>query len=102
MSLRRILPALLSVILLVSSGCADYDAEFKRVDDRIDEIENNRIPSIDKQLEKINASLPELERTDLEIKKMIESLDRPPMIFAKTSVRTRTAYPKFALNSKRL
>ena len=56
MSLRRILPALLSVILLVSSGCADYDAEFKRVDDRIDEIENNRIPSIDKQLEKINAS----------------------------------------------
>ena len=76
MSLRRILPALLSVILLVSSGCADYDAEFKRVDDRIDEIENNRIPSIDKQLEKINASLPELERTDLEIKKMIESLDK--------------------------
>lgn len=76
MSLRRILPALLSVILLVSSGCADYDAEFKCVDDRIDEIENNRIPSIDKQLEKLNASLPELERTDLEIKKMIESLDK--------------------------
>ena len=76
MSLRRILPALLSVILLVSSGCADYDAEFKRVDARIDEIENNRIPSIDKQLEKINASLLELERTDLEIKKMIESLDK--------------------------
>ena len=46
------------------------------MDDRIDEIENNRIPSIDKQLEKINASLPELERTDLEIKKMIESLDK--------------------------
>ena len=46
------------------------------MDDRIDEIENNRIPSIDKQLEKINASLLELERTDLEIKKMIESLDK--------------------------
>lgn len=76
MNIRRILPALLSVILLVSSGCADYDAEFKRVDDRIDEIESNRIPSIDKQLEKINASLPELERTDQEIKKMIESLDK--------------------------
>lgn len=76
MNIRRILPALLSVILLVSSGCADYDAEFKRVDDRIDEIENNRIPSIDKQLEKINASLPELERTDQEIKKMIESLNK--------------------------
>lgn len=76
MNIRRILPALLSVILLVSSGCADYDAEFKRVDDRIDEIESNRIPSIDKQLEKINVSLPELERTDQEIKKMIESLDK--------------------------
>lgn len=76
MNIGRILPALLSVILLVSSGCADYDAEFKRVDDRIDEIESNRIPSIDKQLEKINASLPELERTDQEIKKMIESLDK--------------------------
>lgn len=46
------------------------------MDDRIDEIESNRIPSIDKQLEKINASLPELERTDSEIKKMIESLDK--------------------------
>lgn len=76
MNIKRILPALLSVILLVSYGCADYDAEFKRVDDRIDEIESNRIPSIEKQLEKINASLPELERTDLEIKKMIESLDK--------------------------
>lgn len=76
MNIGRILPALLSVILLVSSGCADYEAEFKRVDDRIDEIESNRIPSIDKQLEKINASLPELERTDQEIKKMIESLDK--------------------------
>lgn len=76
MNIKRILPALLSVILLVSYGSADYDAEFKRVDDRIDEIESNRIPSIDKQLEKINASLPELERTDSEIKKMIESLDK--------------------------
>lgn len=38
MNIIRILPALLSLILLVSSGCADYDAEFKRVDDRIDEI----------------------------------------------------------------
>lgn len=76
MNIKRILPALLSVILLVSYGCADYDAEFKHVDDRIDEIESNRIPSIDKQLEKINASLPELERTDSEIKKMIESLDK--------------------------
>ena len=76
MNIKRILPALLSVILLVSYGCADYDAEFKRVDDRIDEIESNRIPSIDKQLEKINASLPELERTDSEIKKMIESYEK--------------------------
>ena len=42
MNIKRILPALLSVILLVSYGCADYDAEFKRVDDRIDEIESKR------------------------------------------------------------
>ena len=65
---------LLSLCLSVSFGCTDYSPDLDEVEKRLDGIEDNRIASIDKQIESINASLPRLEKADADLKKMIENL----------------------------
>lgn len=73
--LRRIcltVPVLLSLALSV--GCADYSPDIDEVHKRLDGIEDNQIASIDKQIEAINAAIPQLEKTDADLKKMIENL----------------------------
>ncbi len=65
---------LLSLCLSMSFGCTDYSPDLDEVEKRLDGIEDNRIASIDKQIESINASLPRLEKADADLKKMIENL----------------------------
>ena len=65
---------LLSLCLSVSFGCTDYSPDLDEVEKRLDGIEDNRIASIDKQLKAINAAIPQLEKTDADLKKMIENL----------------------------
>lgn len=65
---------LLSSCLLLSFGCADYSPDIDEVGKSLDGIEDDRIASIDKQIEAINASLPRLEKADADLKKMIESI----------------------------
>ena len=65
---------LLSLCLSVSFGCTDYSPDLDEVEKRLDGIEDNRIASIDKEIESINASLPRLEKADADLKKMIENL----------------------------
>ena len=65
---------LLSLCLSVSFGCTDYSPDLDEVEKRLDGIEDNRIASIDKQIESINASLPRLEKADADLKRMIENL----------------------------
>ena len=56
------------------AGCADYDTDINKINERLDGIEDNRIKTIDEQIEKINASLPELEKADKDLKDLIEAL----------------------------
>ena len=65
---------LLSLCLSVSFGCTDYSPDLDEVEKRLDGIEDNQIASIDKQLNAINAAIPQLEKTDSDLKKMIENL----------------------------
>ena len=65
---------LLSSCLLLSFGCADYSPDIDEVGKSLDGIEDDRIASIDKQIDAINASLPRLEKADADLKKMIENL----------------------------
>lgn len=65
---------LLSLCLSVSFGCTDYSPDLDEVEKRLDGIEDNRIASIYKQIESINASLPRLEKADADLKRMIENL----------------------------
>ncbi len=75
MNMKKYIAALFGAIALLASGCADYDSDIKNLEQRIDEIESNRIQSIESQIKSINASLPELEQTDKDLKGMITSLE---------------------------
>ena len=56
------------------AGCADYDTDINKINERLDGVEDNQIKTIDEQIEKINASLPELEKADKMMKDLIEAL----------------------------
>ena len=60
--------------LAFSVACTDYSSDIDDVHRRLDGIEDNQIASIDKQLKAINAAIPQLEKTDADLKKMIENL----------------------------
>ena len=70
--LTRIILAAIAGVWI--TGCADYDTDINGIDQQIDEIEDNRIKTIDQQIERINASLPELEKADQNLKGLIEAL----------------------------
>lgn len=73
--MKKYIAALFGAIALVASGCADYDSDIKNLDQKIDKIESDQITSIDQQIKKINASLPQLEKADKDLKDLITSLE---------------------------
>ncbi len=56
------------------AACTDYSSDIDDVHKRLDGIEDNQIASIDKQIKEINAAIPKLEKTDADLKKLIENL----------------------------
>lgn len=66
---------MLSAVSLLLVGCANYDSDINRIDEELDRIENTRIKSLSEQIDRINVSLPELQRTDKDLKDMIKSLE---------------------------
>ena len=72
---RRTGQAIAALLCLAfSAACTDYSSDIDDVHRRLDGIEDNQIASIDKQLKAINAAIPQLEKTDSDLKKMIENL----------------------------
>ncbi len=73
--MRKTLNKLLLVALagLCLASCSDGNG-VGNLENRIDEIENTRIKTISQQVESINASLPQLQQVDAELKTLIESL----------------------------
>ena len=73
--IRRTGRAIAALLCLAFSvACTDYSPDIDDVHRRLDGIEDNQIASIDKQIEAINAAIPQLEKTDADLKKMIENL----------------------------
>lgn len=63
-----------AVALLV--GCVDYTDDFNAIDERLDALELKDIPSIEEQIESINAQLTSLKATDEAIKEQISELEK--------------------------
>ncbi len=62
--------------LAFTVACTDYSSDINDLHGRLDEIESSRIASIDGQLKAINATIPQLEKTDADLKEMIENLQK--------------------------
>ena len=75
--IRRTGRAIAALLCLAFSvACTDYSPDIDDVHRRLDGIEDNQIASIDKQIEAINAAIPQLEKTDADLKGMIDNLQR--------------------------
>ncbi|MBQ3204536.1 MAG: leucine-rich repeat protein [Alistipes sp.] len=66
---------LVATVTAVLTSCKDYDSDIAEINNRIDVIEHSHIASIKQQVEAINKSIPELEKTSNELKNYIESLN---------------------------
>lgn len=60
--------------LALAIGCTDYSSKIDEVDKRLGAVENNQIASVGQQADAIGNTIPKLERTDADLKGMIESL----------------------------
>lgn len=67
--LLYIIPLLFGMAL---TSC--YDEDIEKINNRLDEIENSSIASLQQQIDAINASLPELENMDKELNDYITTL----------------------------
>ena len=70
---------LLFTVLALFIGCGeftDYADDFQAINDRIDKLEQNTIPTINEQIEAINLSLAALDATDKELKGYIDNLTK--------------------------
>ena len=91
--MKKYIAALFGAIALLASGCADYDSDIKYLEQRIDDIEGNRIKSIESQIQNISASLPRLEQADKDLKDMITALRVQPQVSASRWPTIRKAFP---------
>ncbi len=55
-------------------GCTDYSSKIDEVEKRLEAVENNQIASVVQQADAIGNTIPKLEKTDADLKGMIESL----------------------------
>ena len=72
--MKKLLFFFMSVVLLAS--CEDFSDEFGVINDRLDELEQVSIPSIEEQIESINSQLTSLKETDKSIKAKITELEK--------------------------
>ena len=74
--MKKILPIFAAICAAATLySCAkDYTGDINSINNRLDNIENVQIASLDEQVKAIQASIPELEKTDKELKEYIVSL----------------------------
>ena len=67
--------AITALLCLASTvACTDYSSDIDDVHRRLDGLEDNQIASIENQIKSINSTIPQLEKADADLKKLIENL----------------------------
>ena len=72
--------------LLMLSGCSEIEDRLDNLEQAVDEIRNTQIATLQEQVNAINATLPELEKTDKELKGYIENLQTTANNLQKSNV----------------
>ena len=73
-SLQKSAASAAIALMFLAPSCKRYDKDIQRLDGRIDRIENTQIKTLDQQVDAINKSLPQLQKTDEELKGYITKL----------------------------
>ncbi|MBO7285806.1 MAG: leucine-rich repeat protein, partial [Alistipes sp.] len=63
------------VAALLISGCSKINERIDNLDNRLEELEGTTLPSIDEQIESINASIADLKVVDTELHNFIKALE---------------------------
>ena len=74
--MKRIFKTFIVALCLTAVACTDYQVDIDELNDRVDGLEKTQIANISQQIKAINASLPQLENTDSELKTMISSMKK--------------------------
>ena len=64
----------LAVVAMILPSCKDYSGEFDTINNRLDKLEQESIPTIDEQISAINTTLGNLDAMDKELKGYIDNL----------------------------
>lgn len=65
----------LMTMLVLFTGCKDYDDDIAAIEDRLDKIEGTSLATIDQQIAAINGSLDDLKAVDAALQKLIDDLE---------------------------
>ena len=73
--MKKLLLAIAAVAMLLPS-CQKIEDEINALDNRVTELEGEKIPSIEQQIESINTSIADLEAVDITLKEQIAELEK--------------------------
>ena len=67
---------ILAVVAMMLPSCQKIEDAINALDNRVTELEGEKIPSIEQQIESINTSIADLEAVDIALKEQIEELEK--------------------------
>ena len=73
--MKKLLLLIAAVAMLLPS-CQKIEDAINALDNRVTELEGEKIPSIEQQIESINTSIADLEAVDIALKEQIEELEK--------------------------
>lgn len=65
----------LAAMLVLFTGCNQYDDDIASIQDRLDKIEGSSLTTVEQQITAINGSINDLKTVDAELKSLIASLE---------------------------
>ena len=72
--MKRIFKTFIVALCLTAVACTDYQVDIDDLNNRVDNLETNKIATITQQIQSINASIPALQSTSSELKTLVNSL----------------------------
>ena len=73
---KLLLSVVVATVAIMTTGCKKINDRIDRLDDRLSQLEETTIPSIDEQIDGINNTIESLEKIDAELKGYIKTLQQ--------------------------
>ena len=93
---------LVAVVAMLLPSCQKIEDAINALDNRVTELEGEKIPSIEQQIESINTSIADLEAVDIVLKEQIEELEKSDKATAEEIANLQTKDAELELMIKTL